>query len=83
MASTIFENNFQLSKYASNYENAHVLLERNKQIHENSNIGIAHTRWVTHCCKTDANSHPHISSNSKFSLVHNGIIENYKDIKIS
>ena len=37
--STIFEDKFQLSKYASNYENALVLLERNKQIHEKSSIG--------------------------------------------
>ena len=41
--------------------------------------GIGHTRWATHGEPSDINSHPH--GNKRVSIVHNGIIENYKDIK--
>lgn len=78
---SVFQNdNIITHKYASTANNS-ALNELKKYNYEDNNVGIGHTRWATHGAKTDTNSHPHMSFNEQFVLVHNGIIENFQEIK--
>ncbi len=73
------ENNFHRARSVGKVENLkNILKAREDKII--GNVGIAHTRWATHGGPSISNAHPHISKKS-VSLVHNGIIENYIDLK--
>lgn len=57
------------------------LAEKLKQREMKGHIGIAHTRWATHGGVTIENAHPHFSADGSIAMVHNGIVENYRELK--
>ncbi len=80
-------NEMQITKYASDYFGTDQsdcikrIVESVPKTHVDSNIGIAHTRWATHGKKISLNAHPHLDFSEKIALVHNGIIDNYKELR--
>lgn len=74
----ISDGKISVEKKAGRIANLKDALEKNPI---EGNIGIGHIRWATHGEASDVNSHPHLSNDEKIAVVHNGIIENYRDLK--
>ena len=75
---TEFENQIESKKGAGkvNEVNLRIQLDRLP-----GTVGIGHTRWATHGRVTDTNAHPHSSNSGKIAIVHNGVIENFEELK--